>query len=228
MVANRKPFQPYAVLANLPCSSGLDFKLSAMRYRHFDAFISLTRDRDSGSVRPDPKGEKPILEYTPSAFDRAHALEGVIGLCKLLYITGAVEIRAFLPGVEPFIRKDSQTPVSSTPREVTRSDKAAEEGLEVDLGISDPAFKAWLDHVRAVGNAPPTAVFISAHQMGSNRMSSSPSDGVVDAKGKVWGTKDLYVADASVFPSASGVNPMITNMAIADWIARGVDRDLKG
>ena len=219
---------PYAVLANFPCSSGLDFKLSAMRYRHFDAFISLTRDRDSGSVHPDPKSGKPILEYTPSAFDRAHALEGLIGLCKLLYITGAAEIRAFLPGVEPFIRKDSQTPISSIHPDVTRSDKAAEEGLDVDLGISDPAFMAWLNNVRAIGNAPPTAIFISAHQMGTNRMSSHSGDGVVDAKGKVWGTKDLYVADASVFPSASGVNPMVTNMAIADWIARGVDRDLKG
>lgn len=195
-----------------------------MRYRHFDAFISLTRDRDSGSVHLDPKGERPILDYTPSAFDRAHSLEGVIGLCKLLYITGAVEIRAFLPGVEPFIRKDASTPTCSINEQVTRSDKAME---ELDLGISDPAFMAWLDHVRAVGNAPPTAIFISAHQMGTCRMSSHQGDGVVDAKGSVWGTKDLYVADASVFPSASGVNPMITTMAIADWIARGLVRDLK-
>lgn len=194
-----------------------------MRYRHLNAFISLTRDRDSGSVRLDPKGKGPILDYTPSAFDRAHTLEGVIGLCKLLYITGAVEIRAFLPGVEPFIRKDASTPASDIKGDATRSDKAME---EVDMGISDPAFVAWLDHVRAVGNAPPTAVYISAHQMGSCRMSSHQGDGVVDAKGHVWGTKDLYVADASVFPSASGVNPMVTVMAIADWIARGIVRDL--
>jgi choline dehydrogenase-like flavoprotein len=32
----------------------------------------------------------------------------------------------------------------------------------------------------------------------------------------------LYVADASVFPTSSGVNPMITIMAIADHIARGI------
>jgi choline dehydrogenase-like flavoprotein len=32
----------------------------------------------------------------------------------------------------------------------------------------------------------------------------------------------LYVVDASVFPSASGVNPMVTNMAISDWTSRNI------
>jgi len=45
--------------------------------------------------------------------------------------------------------------------------------------------------------------------------------------GRVWGTEGLYVADASVFPSASGVNPMVTTMGIADWISWGVAEELK-
>ena len=53
-------------------------------------------------------------------------------------------------------------------------------------------------------------------------MSAVEKEGVVDPTGRVWGTEGLYVADASVFPSASGVNPMVTNMAISDWISRGV------
>jgi choline dehydrogenase-like flavoprotein len=64
--------------------------------------------------------------------------------------------------------------------------------------------------------------------MGSCRMSAKAKDGVVDARGRVWGTEGLYVADASVFPSASGVNPMVTVMAIADWIAKGVCEELRG
>ena len=51
---------------------------------------------------------------------------------------------------------------------------------------------------------------------------------MVDPKGKVWRVEGLYVADASVFPSASGVNPMVTNMAVCDMISRGVTRELKG
>jgi choline dehydrogenase-like flavoprotein len=58
-------------------------------------------------------------------------------------------------------------------------------------------------------------------------MSASRDEGVVDEKGRVWGTQNLYIADGSVFPSASGVNPMITIMAIADWISRGVDAELR-
>lgn len=59
-------------------------------------------------------------------------------------------------------------------------------------------------------------------------MSSHSGAGVVDPKGRVWEKENLYVADASVFPSASGVNPMVTTMAIADFIARGVASELTG
>jgi choline dehydrogenase-like flavoprotein len=201
---------PYLLLSILVCDDGLDFKLTAARHRHTAAFISLGRDRDTGSVFADPSSGKPCIDYTPSAFDAANVLEGVIALAKICYITGAKEIRALLPGTRPFTRKESTTGTSN-----------------VNAGVTDPDFVAWLATVRAAGNKPPTAPFSSAHQMGSCRMSSSPSTGVVDPRGKAWEAEGLFVADASVFPSASGVNPMVTNMAIADWISRGVSRELK-
>lgn len=46
-------------------------------------------------------------------------------------------------------------------------------------------------------------------------MNADPSLGVVDARGGVHGVEGLIVADASVFPLASGVNPMLTIMALA-------------
>ena len=193
----------------MPWRSGLDFKLATLRYRHLAGFISLARDRDTGRVYPDPTTGRPTVDYTPSPFDAGHALEGLIGLAKILYIAGATEIRPFLPGVEPFFRT---APVPGTP----------------DLGVTNPEFVAWLATIRAAGNKPPLAPFTSAHQMGTCRMSSHPGAGVVDPKGRVWERENLYVADASVFPSASGVNPMITTMAIADMIARGVASELKG
>lgn len=69
-------------------------------------------------------------------------------------------------------------------------------------------------------------------------MGTSPANSAVDPRGRVWGTEGLYVADAvrppprapadpqSVFPTASGVNPMITTMSVAHSIARWVDEDL--
>lgn len=58
-------------------------------------------------------------------------------------------------------------------------------------------------------------------------MGTKPSSSVVDPRGRVWGTSSLYVADASTFPTASGVNPMITNMAISHSIAQFIDEDLR-
>ena len=201
----------------LPWRSGLDYKLAAMRYRHLNAFIALTRDRDTGRVYSDPSG-RVMIDYTPSAFDAAHTLEGVLALARICYITGATEIHAFLPGVAPFIRDRNRAAATAG---------ADADAADMDLGVGDPAFLAWLAKVKAAGNARPYTVFSSAHQMGTCRMSSHAGDGVVDPRGRVWGTSSLYVADASVFPSASGVNPMVTNMAIADWIARNVSKELR-
>lgn len=199
---------PYTILSNLTWSSGHEFKLDVARLRHSAGFISLTRDRDTGSINADPDTGAPCIDYTPSAFDAANTLEGVLALAKMCYITGAREIRAILPGTKPFVRPQTMT------------------AEEEKLGVANPTFVAWLADVKRAGNKPPFAPFSSAHQMGTCRMSSHSGAGVVDPKGRVWEAQGLYVADASVFPSASGVNPMVTNMAIANWIAGGVAKEL--
>lgn len=58
-----------------------------------------------------------------------------------------------------------------------------------------------------------------AHQCGTLRMSRSPSGGVVKPSGESWEVPGLYVADASVFPSSSAVNPALTVMANAIRVA---------
>jgi choline dehydrogenase-like flavoprotein len=189
---------------------GHHFKSLALKYRHMNGFIAVCRDRDTGRVWPDPLSGKPRIEYNASAFDRAHIMTGNIAMAKIAYVTGAKEIHAANSGVPPFVRS------SPTP-----SVEEAE-----DLGVTDPAFVAWLDEFRRIGNKGIGTIFASAHQMGTCRMSKVESEGVVDPNGQVWGTEGLYVADASVFPSASGVNPMITTMAISDWISRGLAKQL--
>ncbi|KAG9847590.1 hypothetical protein KCU77_g8234, partial [Aureobasidium melanogenum] len=94
--------------------------------------------------------------------------------------------------------------------------------------INDPEFLQWLSRLElfAVNGLPGDAGQVSAHQMGTARMGSSPTNSVVNSRGAVWNTQSLFVADTSVFPGASGVNPMITGMAIARGIARGIVEDL--
>ncbi|OTA99115.1 hypothetical protein M426DRAFT_76561 [Hypoxylon sp. CI-4A] len=93
---------------------------------------------------------------------------------------------------------------------------------KADRHLDDPDFVAWIKLLEGADLQHVSSVYGSAHQMGSCRMSSDESLGAVDQNGKLWEAENLYVADASVFPTALGVNPMITTMAIADHIARAV------
>ncbi|KAK6251625.1 hypothetical protein SCA6_005630 [Theobroma cacao] len=62
----------------------------------------------------------------------------------------------------------------------------------------------------------------SAHQMGSCRMGIDPKQSVVNQMGETWEVEGLFVADSSVFPTALGVNPMVTIQAIAYCTAQSV------
>jgi len=60
------------------------------------------------------------------------------------------------------------------------------------------------------------------HPMGTARIAADPRRGVCAADGSVNGTAGLYVADASLFPTAPGVNPMMTIIALAKQVSRGI------
>jgi choline dehydrogenase-like flavoprotein len=60
----------------------------------------------------------------------------------------------------------------------------------------------------------------TVHVMGTARMSADPRRGVVDSFGAFYGVPGLFVADASLFPSPIGVNPMETILALAVRNAR--------
>ncbi|KAH7055889.1 hypothetical protein B0J12DRAFT_435294 [Macrophomina phaseolina] len=195
---------PSVWLTLAPWIGGLEYKEFVPRMKHMVGYISLARDRDTGRVYPDPADGRCRLSYPLSWFDKKNILEGVIGLAKVQYVAGASEIFTTIPGCPAFKRTE-----------------AAMEKDDLE-GINNEKFQEWLKEVRRYGLPSPGTLFLSAHQMGTCRMGASPRTSVVDAEGKVWGTEGLYVADASVFPSASGVNPMVTVMAIADWLSRNI------
>jgi choline dehydrogenase-like flavoprotein len=59
----------------------------------------------------------------------------------------------------------------------------------------------------------------SQHPLGTCHMGSSPDHSVVDGNGKVWDTRNVYVADGSILPTSLGVNPQWTIMAMALRVA---------
>jgi cholesterol oxidase len=75
----------------------------------------------------------------------------------------------------------------------------------------------------------------TAHPLGGCRMADSAAGGVVDHRGRVFDTSageessavhaGLYVADASIIPTALGNNPLFTITALAERIAELIVRD---
>jgi choline dehydrogenase-like flavoprotein len=55
----------------------------------------------------------------------------------------------------------------------------------------------------------------STHNLGTNRMSENPRDGVVNRYGQTHDIKNLFVSDGSQFTSGAGCNPTLTIVALA-------------
>ena len=64
----------------------------------------------------------------------------------------------------------------------------------------------------------------TAHALGSLVAGNDPRSSVVDANGKVHGVENLYVADGSVLPRASRVNPALTiyawGLRLGQWLIK--------
>ncbi len=78
--------------------------------------------------------------------------------------------------------------------------------------------------INAIKKDPRGLLLGSAHPQGGVCMGDNPEVCVVDTNGKVYGFKNLFVCDASVFPTAVGVNPQLTVMALATIVSERVIR----
>lgn len=202
-------------------SSALDYKLRMAQHGYTFVYIAIQRDHaddlnpkksyvynDSADIR------KIKISYTPSIKDRKCLLEGLITAARMHYVMGAKTIEVNSPDIKVFERPSPK--VDGTSKDDTAAD--------------NEAFEDWVSKINAGGIAlidPRTTRCGSAHQMSTCRMSASPSEGVVDPNGKVWGSENVYVADASILPSASGVNPMISTMAFSLHVAKGLAEKMR-
>jgi choline dehydrogenase-like flavoprotein len=148
----------------------------------------LLRDRFGGRVSVDRDGAA-VVDYRLSRYDRAHLRRAIAGAAEVLEAAGAREI--WLP---------LSRAITYRPGRRGRTGGAREE---------------WLRRVDAAGWGANELLLVTFHQMASCRMGTNARTSVVDAEHRVWGIRGLYVADASVFPTASGANPMLTVMGIA-------------
>jgi long-chain-alcohol oxidase len=179
-----------------------------------------------------------LLSFSPWRGGRHHAelmqaLPYTTGLGVLLRDHGVGEVRTGKDG-EPIVR------YKLTPGDVEhmrRGIRGAAQAVEA-MGARriyssqskwvsyEPGARGDLDSFMrdadACGWGAGQAQVVSFHIMGSARMGASPMSSVCDPSGEVWSTPGLYVFDGSAFPTASGVNPMVTIEALAHMNARGL------
>ncbi|MGV9677292.1 GMC oxidoreductase [Nocardia sp. NPDC003482] len=107
--------------------------------------------------------------------------------------------------------------------------------LEYALDASDRAITAAaLADLRAVAAplgptlpvGPPrlTSPGTSQHIMGTTRMGADDRDSVVDDRGRVWGTRNLYLAGTGLIRGATAANPTLTACALAVRTAESIAR----
>ena len=127
----------------------------------------------------------PVPRYALSQFDLGHLRHGFISAARILEAAGARTI--FSPHTK---------------------------WCEYQPGRAG-SINTWTRSMDSAGwNAGRVALF-SFHIMGTARLGNSPKNSATNPDGETWDVRNLFVMDGSSFPSASGVNPMITIEAIA-------------
>ncbi len=181
------PAHPGLFALGYPWRGGRAHKASMARYRRTAATIVLVRDRGSGRVTVDGQGN-PVIDYVMVRGDRETMARGIVESARIHAAAGAREVFSLH-------NRPCEIPYREGP-------------------IAGAEVEAFAGRVRALGVRPNGLALFTAHAMGSVPMGASERM-PTDTTGELRGVRGLYVGDASIFPTAPGVNPMITIMAMA-------------
>lgn len=170
-----------------------------LMYPQMASIFALQRDKDSvGKVGIDSNG-KPAITYQISQHDKISLSSGIEKSIEILVAAGAKKIFVSMLHAEYF-----------------------------DFGLDEPSvnnsrLRDFIKKVRSQLPSPPlNSLLFSAHQMGSCRMASDPRSGACNPDGKLWECDGIWICDASLFPTASGVNPMVTTLALAEHVSKSL------
>jgi choline dehydrogenase-like flavoprotein len=86
-----------------------------------------------------------------------------------------------------------------------------------DLAMQEHGYRQAEALYRAIGATRTVRVppYPASHNMGSNRMSDNPRDGVVNRYGRAHDIENLFISDGSQFTTSGAENPTLTIVALA-------------
>ncbi|MGO8949031.1 MAG: GMC family oxidoreductase N-terminal domain-containing protein [Ktedonobacterales bacterium] len=192
------PAHPGTMGLFTPWENAQSHKQLMAQLGHMATFIVLTRDTGEGQITLDRHGE-PVIQYWPNQTDRKHLTRGLQELTRIIFAGGGIgAISLHTPPLQ--LESEGRKPGAVSPEKLDR----------------------YLAELEARGIVANRVGLGTAHQMGTCRLGADPRTAVADPSGQVYGVSGLYIADASGFPSASGVNPMLSTMALSYWVAQQV------
>lgn len=112
--------------------------------------------------------------------------------------------------------------------QMARAHAAAGARAIIDLAPRMPVWRrgrdldGWIDRWSGLPLGAGGRPLFSAHQMGSARMGADRATSVADPEGQLHEAKGVWIGDTSAFPTALGVNPMLTCMALARRTAQAL------
>lgn len=118
--------------------------------------------------------------------------------------------------IRDFLKKSSLILLAAGAREVLIPDSAK-------TIIRDPS-EFW--KIDRMDFSPGSTIFAGPHPMGTCRMGANPETSVVNPYGESHEVQNLFIADASIFPTSVSVDPSLTIMAFATEIAHYISRRL--
>lgn len=133
-----------------------------------------------------------LIDYALHPYDAGHLRRGIVEALRVLDAAGANSLSVPHIRSKPYVRGRSG-------------------GLAAFLEAAE----------RAPMGSNQFGLF-SAHQMGSCRIGPTRATGALQPNGEVYDVKNCYVLDASAMPTCSGVNPMMSIMGLAHYLAQGI------
>ena len=212
------PVHPGLGALSLSWESGRQHKETMAQLECLSNIIILTRDRYGGRVGVDKKGS-PVVHYRLHPYDARHVMRGLIEALKVQRAAGARELSS--PHAKRMVWCDPQSNTTPHRNESETPPHTPPHRNGEGQGVGNN-FDEFLAGVEAAGLKPNAFSLFSAHQMSSARISGDTTTGALNPMGETYEVQNLYVADASAMPTATGVNPMISIMATAHYIAGGM------